>query len=110
MPYRVDVDDSASVIDGVDHAVIAHSDSPQILGPLELSASRGTAIRSQKFNAAKHPGTQRLAEPLQLLAGAPGEGDVVRHRYRLRLTRRRRLTLSRDSRGSFDRDLATATS
>jgi len=39
MPYRTDVHDPASIVDGVNHTVIANSDSPQFLGTLEFSAS-----------------------------------------------------------------------
>ncbi len=86
MPHGINIHDPASVVNRVDHAILANPDSPQILGTLELLASRGSRILAQKLDAAENAGTQWLAQSFQFLPGASGESDVVQHRYRLRLS------------------------
>ena len=39
MAYNADVDDALIIVDGIDDAVVAHLDSPQIGSPLQLDAS-----------------------------------------------------------------------
>lgn len=111
MPYGRDVDESTRIVNRIDDAVVADSDSPEILGTFELATTRGPWILRQELDAAKDSRPHWSTESFEFLARASSEGDFVNHHYR-RLPPRpsRRLTLARDSRGSFARDLAMATS
>lgn len=111
MPDGADVDKSPHIVDRIDDAVIPNSNPPKILGPFEFPAPRRSRIVCERFDSTEHPHAERLVEPFELLTCAAGEGELVGHHYR-RLPRSPslRLMLSKDSRGSFARDFATATS
>jgi hypothetical protein len=72
-----DIDRSAGVGDSVDHSVVAHANTPEILGPLNFPAAIGSRLTGESLDGAQDARGDALRKVLQLLPGGSCEGNVV---------------------------------
>jgi hypothetical protein len=75
MPHGQDLDLAASVVNRVDHAVVADAYAPQIRRALELFAAGGTRIPGEGIDSGNDLAEVAVIERLKLPEGRGFESD-----------------------------------
>ena len=77
VPDRRNVDKATPIINRVDHPILADTNAPEVILPLQLARTDGTRIVRKRLNARKHPGDHRRGERFKLFSRRAREGELI---------------------------------